>query len=162
MPMSTTSAPAAAAPRTAAAAISGDDRRMSRPIAIVSGSKAATQAPATRSAPSASSSSGTIPRTSYALKTEGESIGQSLISVTLRPLHVDDSDLLFELYAADRAFLTPFDPARSEHFYTREGQRTSLEQLERDRKADAGYRFLIEAGGEPAGVISVSRITRGP
>jgi ribosomal-protein-alanine N-acetyltransferase len=75
---------------------------------------------------------------------------------------VDDSDLLFELYAANRAFLTPFDPARSERFYTPEGQRASLEQLERDRKAGAGYRFLIEAGGEPAGVISVSRITRGP
>jgi [ribosomal protein S5]-alanine N-acetyltransferase len=84
------------------------------------------------------------------------------VSVTLRPLHVDDCDLLFELYAANRAFLTPFDPARSERFYTREWQQGSLEQLERDRAADAAYRFLIEAGGEPVGVISASRITRGP
>jgi ribosomal-protein-alanine N-acetyltransferase len=80
----------------------------------------------------------------------------------LRPLHVGDVDLLCDLYAANRDFLTPTDPARSERFYTRDGQLASLEQLEHDRAADAAYRFLIEAGGEPAGVISASRITRGP
>jgi ribosomal-protein-alanine N-acetyltransferase len=80
----------------------------------------------------------------------------------LRALHVEDVDLLCELYTANRDFLKPTDPIRSERFYSREGQQASLEQLERDRAADAGYRFLIEADGEPAGVISASRITRGP
>src|SRR5918992_1296208 len=42
--MSTTSAPASAAPSIVAAAIVGDDRRMSRPTAIVRGSKCATYA----------------------------------------------------------------------------------------------------------------------
>lgn len=82
--------------------------------------------------------------------------------MSLRPLHVNDCDLLCELYAANRGFLTPFDPARADRFYSREGQQASLEQLERDRAADSAYRFLIEAGGEPAGIISASRITRGP
>jgi [ribosomal protein S5]-alanine N-acetyltransferase len=68
---------------------------------------------------------------------------------------------LAALYTNNRAFLAPFDPARPEDFFTVEGQRRSLRQLERDRAADAGYRFLIEADGEPAGVISVSRIARG-
>ena len=76
-------------------------------------------------------------------------------------LHVDDAATLTHLYTANRAFLAPFDPARPDDFFTIEGQRRSLRQLERDRAADAGYRFLIEADGQPAGVISVSRITRG-
>jgi [ribosomal protein S5]-alanine N-acetyltransferase len=81
--------------------------------------------------------------------------------VRLRPLHVDDAELLAGLYAANRAFLAPFDPIRPADFFTPAGQRRSLEGLARDRAADAGERFLIEADGEPAGVISASRLTRG-
>ena len=69
--------------------------------------------------------------------------------------------MLAELYVANRRFLAPFDPVRPADFFTAAGQRRSLEALERDRAADAGERFLIEADGEPAGVISASRVTRG-
>jgi ribosomal-protein-alanine N-acetyltransferase len=96
------------------------------------------------------------------LKTLGESIGESLVTVRLRPLHVDDAELLAELYTANREFLAPFDPERPPDFFTAPGQRRSLEGLERDRAADAGERFLIEADGAPAGVISMSRVSRGP
>jgi [ribosomal protein S5]-alanine N-acetyltransferase len=74
---------------------------------------------------------------------------------------VEDAGMLAELYVANRRFLAPFDPVRPADFFTAAGQRRSLEALERDRAADAGERFLIEADGEPAGVISASRVTRG-
>jgi ribosomal-protein-alanine N-acetyltransferase len=84
------------------------------------------------------------------------------MDVRLRPLEPGDADLLARLYASQRAFLAPFDPPRPDSFYTLEGQRLELDLLERERANDRLYRFLIEADGEPAGAISVSRITRGP
>ena len=84
------------------------------------------------------------------------------MDVTLRPLETGDAPLLARLYAAQQAFLAPFDPPRPDSFYSLEGQRVELELLERERASDRLYRFLIEADGAPAGAISVSRITRGP
>jgi ribosomal-protein-alanine N-acetyltransferase len=84
------------------------------------------------------------------------------MDVSLRPLASGDARLLARLYASQRAFLAPFDPPRPESFATVEGQRLELDLLERERAGDRLYRFLIEAGGAPAGAISVSRITRGP
>lgn len=67
-----------------------------------------------------------------------------------------------DLYTENRNFLAPFDPARPDDFLTPAGQLRSLRQLERDRPADMGERFLIEADGEPGGVLSISRVFRGP
>jgi ribosomal-protein-alanine N-acetyltransferase len=84
------------------------------------------------------------------------------MDVTLRPLERRDAGLLARLYSSQSAFLAPFDPPRPASFHTEEGQRLELDLLERERAGDRLYRFLILAGGEPAGLISVSRITRGP
>jgi ribosomal-protein-alanine N-acetyltransferase len=86
----------------------------------------------------------------------------SLLSVTIRPLQVSDAGMLAELYAKNRAFLEPFDPPRPEAFATAAAQRRELGALENERAADRLERFLISSEGEPAGVISVSRISRGP
>ena len=86
----------------------------------------------------------------------------SLVSVSIRPLQVRDAGMLAELYAANRAFLEPFDPPRPEAFATTAAQERELGALEKERAADRLERFLISADEEPAGVISVSRITRGP
>jgi ribosomal-protein-alanine N-acetyltransferase len=75
---------------------------------------------------------------------------------------VADAQLLADLYTENRDFLAPFDPIRPDDFFTPAGQLRSLRQLERDRPADMGERFLIEADGEPGGVLSVSRVFRGP
>jgi ribosomal-protein-alanine N-acetyltransferase len=75
---------------------------------------------------------------------------------------VSDAELLARLYAAEREFLAPFDPPRTEAFFTVENQRADLEALVRERSEDRLYRFLIEADGAPAGTVSVSRVTRGP
>ena len=86
----------------------------------------------------------------------------SLVSVSIRPLQVRDADMLAALYTANREFLEPFDPPRSEGFATAASQRRELRALEQERTSDRLERFLIEADGEPAGVISVSRMSRGP
>ena len=86
----------------------------------------------------------------------------SLVTVSIRPLQVRDADTLAALYTANREFLEPFDPPRPEGFATSAAQRRELKALEQERAADRLERFLIQADGEPAGVISVSRITRGP
>jgi ribosomal-protein-alanine N-acetyltransferase len=84
------------------------------------------------------------------------------MDVTLRPLERGDAGLLARLYSSQRAFLAPFDPPRPDSYHTEDGQRLELDLLERERAGDRLYRFLIQAGGDPAGLISVSRITRGP
>ena len=86
----------------------------------------------------------------------------SLVSITIRPLQVSDADTLAALYTENRAFLEPFDPPRPDGFATPASQRRDLKALEHERAADRLERFLISADGEPAGVISVSRISRGP
>ena len=86
----------------------------------------------------------------------------SLVSVSIHPLQVRDADTLAALYTANRDFLEPFDPPRPEGFATSAAQRRELKALERERAADRLERLLIRADGEPAGVISVSRISRGP
>jgi ribosomal-protein-alanine N-acetyltransferase len=86
----------------------------------------------------------------------------SVVSVSIRPLQVHDAGTLAELYSENRAFLEPFDPPRPQGFATVAAQERELKALERERAADRLERFLISADDEPAGVISVSRITRGP
>jgi [ribosomal protein S5]-alanine N-acetyltransferase len=77
-------------------------------------------------------------------------------------LQVRDAELLAALYAENRAFLEPFDPPRPDGFVTAAAQRRELRALEQERAADRLERFLISADGEPAGIISASRISRGP
>jgi ribosomal-protein-alanine N-acetyltransferase len=86
----------------------------------------------------------------------------SLVTTTIRPLQVSDADTLAALYSANREFLEPFDPPRPAGFATSAAQRRELKALQQERAADRLERFLISADGEAAGVISVSRISRGP
>jgi ribosomal-protein-alanine N-acetyltransferase len=96
------------------------------------------------------------------LNTDGDSIGESLISVALRPAHPGRAAEIAALYRANREFLARFVPPGDDSFYRTDGQRRALEKAERERAADAGYRFVIEVDTAAAGVLSVSRITRGP
>ena len=82
--------------------------------------------------------------------------------VAIRPLEPADAELLASLFAANREFMAPFDPIRPAGFFTPAGQRRELESLARDRAADRRHRFLISAAEQPAGVISVSNVIRGP
>ena len=85
-----------------------------------------------------------------------------MAEVTLRPLEVEDAEILASLYARNREFMAPYDPVRPDDFFSVGGQRRELDALARERASDRRYRFLILSGGEPAGAISVSNIVRGP
>jgi ribosomal-protein-alanine N-acetyltransferase len=73
------------------------------------------------------------------------------------PRHADE---LADLYARQRAFLAPFEPARGDAFYTRPGQRARLADLVRRRQADAGYPFVITVDGGIVGMAGLSNVVR--
>jgi ribosomal-protein-alanine N-acetyltransferase len=73
----------------------------------------------------------------------------------IRELTASDADELAQLYALNRDFLEPFEPERSEAWFTPAGQR------ERFAHPLAGWRFAILDGGTIAGTISVSDVVRG-
>jgi [ribosomal protein S5]-alanine N-acetyltransferase len=81
--------------------------------------------------------------------------------VELRPVRVADAEVLARIYAANRGFLAPYDPARPEGFFTVDGQRRELEQVVQQSAADLRHRFVILADGEPVGIVSVANIVRG-
>ena len=60
------------------------------------------------------------------------------------------------------AFLAPFEPDRGGSFFTEATQRVRLAELAERRRAGAGDAWVILDDGEPAGVISLSNIVRGP
>jgi ribosomal-protein-alanine N-acetyltransferase len=80
----------------------------------------------------------------------------------IRPVTPADAEELSALYRENRDFLAPFEPARSDDFYTVQGQRERLEQLANDAAAGAGWRFSIVDGGAIVGTINVSDVIRGP
>lgn len=74
----------------------------------------------------------------------------------IRPLTVDDADELAALYRANREYLAPFEPTRSNEFFTAADQRRRLAYRGDDR-----FRFAILDGGAIAGTVNVNDILRG-
>ena len=74
----------------------------------------------------------------------------------IRPLRGDDAEELARLYAANRAFLAPFEPERPPEFFTAQGQRERLER----QVADGTHAFAILDGGAIAGTINLFHIVR--
>jgi ribosomal-protein-alanine N-acetyltransferase len=76
----------------------------------------------------------------------------------IRLLEPRDAEELAALYAANREFLAPFEPARDDAFFTAEVQRGRLE-----RPADADWwRWAIVDDGAIAGMIALNDVLRGP
>jgi ribosomal-protein-alanine N-acetyltransferase len=71
---------------------------------------------------------------------------------------------LTDYWRRNRAFLAPYEPQRSEEFFTPSHQADILrEEIEREQ-ADTGYRFYItrkEIPGEIIGSIGLSNVVRG-
>jgi ribosomal-protein-alanine N-acetyltransferase len=76
----------------------------------------------------------------------------------IRLLEPADAEELAALYAANRAFLAPFEPTRDDSFFTAEVQRG---RLERPPDADR-WRWAIVDEGAIAGMISLNDVLRGP
>jgi ribosomal-protein-alanine N-acetyltransferase len=80
--------------------------------------------------------------------------------VSIRPAVRADAGDVAALFSAQRDHLSPWDPRREPGFFSRAGQCARLTAVERDRAADAAYRFLILEGGELAGEVAVTNVVR--
>lgn len=78
-----------------------------------------------------------------------------------RPLTPADAEPLAALLARNRAFLEPFEPERAPGFYTVEGQRERLAQLEAQRREGTGLAYAILDERGLAGTIALSNVARG-
>ena len=85
-----------------------------------------------------------------------------MAGVTTRLVATSDAPELAAVLAANRMFLTPYEPFRPEEFYTAEGQRTHLEDVLRTTSAGLTLPHVIVDDGRIVGRITLSGITRGP
>jgi ribosomal-protein-alanine N-acetyltransferase len=77
-------------------------------------------------------------------------------------VEASDAAPLARLWAANRAFMAPYEPARPDGFYTEAGQAALLSDLLARRAADQTYAFVVLDGGEIAGRITLNEVVRGP
>jgi ribosomal-protein-alanine N-acetyltransferase len=77
-------------------------------------------------------------------------------------LQIADAPILLDLYARNARFLKPFDPPRAADFLTLEGQMREVTRSVEAAAVGASQRFVIEAEGEPVGILGISNIVEGP
>jgi len=79
-----------------------------------------------------------------------------------RLVAIEDVPVLAELYRANREFLAPWEPLRSEEFFTATGQRAAVEgALARHAEGTALPRVVLDEGGNVVGRINLTEIARG-
>jgi ribosomal-protein-alanine N-acetyltransferase len=74
----------------------------------------------------------------------------------IRPVRPEDAAEFAALYAANREFLEPYEPARPDEFFTADGQRERIER----QLADGVHPFAILDGDAIAGAINIFHILR--
>jgi [ribosomal protein S5]-alanine N-acetyltransferase len=74
----------------------------------------------------------------------------------IRLLTLGDADELAALYLANREFLTPFEPDRTDEFFTAAHQRKRIEPIGEDH-----WRWAIVDGSRIAGMVGVTDVIRG-
>jgi [ribosomal protein S5]-alanine N-acetyltransferase len=74
----------------------------------------------------------------------------------IRPLTPDDAEEVAALYRANREFLAPFEPDRTEEFFTPRFQRRRIEESGLDH-----WRWAIVDDGRIAGMIVLADVIRG-
>ena len=82
--------------------------------------------------------------------------------VVLRALTIDDPPALAEAYRANRDHLAPWDPARSERFFTTAGQESEIAALLGDRDAGSALPMVLADGPRIVGRVNLSSIVHGP
>lgn len=80
----------------------------------------------------------------------------------IRLATVEDSAALAELLRMNREFLAPWEPMRSDKFFTTDGQRQAIEDalLEHERGVSSPHVILSDGG--IVGRVTLSNIVRGP
>jgi [ribosomal protein S5]-alanine N-acetyltransferase len=82
--------------------------------------------------------------------------------VLLRPLAVSDTDALLELRRNDRAYLEPWEPRRSDSFWTSDAQRALIEADLRAAAEDRAYAFGVFSSDDErlVGRVALANIVR--
>lgn len=81
--------------------------------------------------------------------------------VTLRSLARDDAPALSDAYRINRAHLEPWDPARSESFFTVSGQQAEVDNVLASHEAGTGLPLVLADGTRIIGRVNLSGIIRG-
>jgi ribosomal-protein-alanine N-acetyltransferase len=81
--------------------------------------------------------------------------------VMLRAVMIDDSAALAEAYRKNRDHLAPWDPERSEAFYTEAGQEASTRQLLLDQEAGTALPLVLAEASRIVGRVNLTGIVRG-
>ncbi|WP_250001827.1 GNAT family N-acetyltransferase [Actinoplanes sp. M2I2] len=84
------------------------------------------------------------------------------MTVTTRLLTVGDAAEMAERLRANREFLAPWEPDRSEEYFTEGGQRRVLTELLRQHEAGSSVPHAIVDDGRLVGRIAITNIARGP
>lgn len=79
----------------------------------------------------------------------------------LRVRTEEDAPALAAAYLRNRGHLAPWDPTRTEDFFTEEGQRARTRELLALRAADSALPLVLVDGDEIAGGVDLSNIVRG-
>jgi ribosomal-protein-alanine N-acetyltransferase len=80
-----------------------------------------------------------------------------------RLISIVDVPVLAELHRVNRDFLAPWEPVRTEEFYTERGQRAVVEgALARHEQGSTLPHVILDDSGQVAGRITHNDIVRGP
>lgn len=80
----------------------------------------------------------------------------------LRSVRTGDGEALARAYTANRSHLAPWEPVRSEEFFTTAWQEAHARQCVEDAATGRSIRFVIEsADGEIRGRMNINNIVRG-
>jgi len=83
----------------------------------------------------------------------------------IRPLTASDLDALLELRIRNREFMEPYEPTRTDAFYTRGGQQRELDLDESAWRVGAGFAFAVldrTDGDRLIGRVALGNVVRGP
>ncbi len=84
------------------------------------------------------------------------------MTATTRLLTVADAAEMAALLRANRDFLAPWDPDRSEEYFTEDGQRRVLGDMLRQHATGSAVPHAIVEDGRILGRIALTNIARGP
>ena len=80
-----------------------------------------------------------------------------------RLITLDDAPVLAELQRVNRAYLAPFEPARSDEYFTDAGQRAAIEDALTQYEQGRNLPYVItDEGAGVIGRITLNGIVRGP
>ncbi|MFE2287300.1 GNAT family N-acetyltransferase [Streptomyces sp. NPDC059443] len=82
--------------------------------------------------------------------------------VEMRELRPADAAGLAEVLDRNRAYMAPYEPDRSEWFYTEAGQSARIEDLLADRDGGRLRPYVLIGGGVLIGAINLGSIALGP